>query len=114
MAVDVLKASQSRRGSVFNRVAVLSAAPIATFLALLFELLLSLGVGKTKEEFDSIMIREHAVVLFDDTLRDISALESANVRDMGNAGSEAATYRANPTSLLTPEGASRQILVETA
>jgi hypothetical protein len=27
---------------------------------------------------------------------------------------EISTYRANPTSLLTPDGASRQILVETA
>lgn len=67
---------------MLNRVAVLSTAPVATFLALLFELLLSLGVGKTKEEFDSIMISEHAVVLLDDTLRNISALESAHIRGM--------------------------------
>lgn len=67
---------------MLNRVAVLSATPIATFLTLLFELLLSFGVGKTEEEFDSVMVGEHAVILLDDTLCNVSTLESANVRNV--------------------------------
>jgi hypothetical protein len=98
---------------MFNRIAVLPTAPIPTFLALLFELLLSLGVGKTKEEFYAIMVSEHAVVLLDDTLCNFSSLEPAHVRN-NSVALEISTYRANPTSLLTPDGASRQILVETA
>jgi hypothetical protein len=116
VGADVLNATiESRhvgRRGVFHRVAVLSAAPVATFLALLLQLLLSLGVGKTEAKLDTIMLDKVAVVLADDTFGNLTGLESACVRFRETADS--ITYLAKPTSLLTPEGTSRQIFVEMA
>jgi hypothetical protein len=64
---------------VFDRVAVLSTTPIATFLTLLFELLLCFGVGEAKEELDTIMFGGDAVIFLDDTLRNITRVKSVLV-----------------------------------
>lgn len=61
---------------MFNRVAVLSAAPIATFLALLLELLLGLGISETKEQLDAIMLVESGVELSDDSLSNLARFKS--------------------------------------
>ena len=64
---------------MLDRVAVLSAAPIAAFLTLLLQLLLSFGVGETKAEFDVVMFDEVAVVFADDTLSNLTGFESASL-----------------------------------
>lgn len=43
---------------MFHRVAVFSTAPVAAFLTLLLELLLSFGVGKSEEQLDTVMLVE--------------------------------------------------------
>jgi len=82
-------------------------------LALLLELLLSFSVGKSKEEFDTILFVENTVEFLDDTFGNFAGLKSGIIRS-GNKDLAASAYLAKPTSLLTPDGASRQILVETA
>ena len=63
---------------MLDRIAVLLASPVATFLALLLQLLLSFGVSETEAELDAIMLVEHAVVLSDDTLGDLTSVEPGN------------------------------------
>ena len=61
---------------MLNRIAVLAASPVAAFLALLLELLLSLCVGKAEAELDASLLIEGTVVLSNDSLSDLSGLES--------------------------------------
>ena len=98
---------------MLNRIAILAATPVATLLTLLLELLLSFGVGEAEIEFDTIMFNKDAVELLDDTLCNLSCLKPTNVRNFIQ-GRCLTIYLANPTSLLTPDGVSRQILVEIA
>ena len=97
-----------------DRVAVFAAAPGATFLTLLLELLLGFGIGKAQVELDAAVIIDDAVEILDHTLRNFTVLESAKFQSEGRGHGAVIAYRANPTSLLTPDGASRQILVEMA
>ena len=76
MARDTLEACHGWRWSVFNRVAVLAAAPVASFLTLLLELLLSFSIGEAETEFDAGLLVEEAVVFADDTLSYLTRLES--------------------------------------
>ena len=57
---------------MLDRVAVFSAPPIATFLTLLLELLLSLGIGEAKTESDCIVLNLKAVKVFDDSLSNLA------------------------------------------
>jgi hypothetical protein len=57
---------------VFNRIGVFAASPVASFLALLLELLLSLGVGEAKAQLDTVALTEHAVVFTNDTFGDLA------------------------------------------
>lgn len=57
---------------MLDRVAVFSAPPIATFLTLLLELLLSLGIGEAKTESDCIVLNPKAVKVFDDSLSNLA------------------------------------------
>lgn len=61
---------------MLDRVAVLAAAPISAFLTLLLELLLSFGVGEAETELDACLLAEEAVVFSDDTLGNLTGLES--------------------------------------
>jgi hypothetical protein len=80
MAVHALKTSQGGRRCVLDRVAVLSTAPVASFLALLFELFLGFGVGKSKEQFNTIMLGENGMEFLDDTFCNVPGLESEGIR----------------------------------
>ena len=71
MVSETLKSSQGRRRGVFDGVAVLAASPVATFLTLLLELLLSLGVSEAETESDAIMVDWEAVKVLDDPLSDL-------------------------------------------
>ena len=113
MVRDTLETCHGRRWGMFDRVAVLAAAPVASLLALLFELFLCFGVGESKAQLDTGGLAEGAVVFPDDTLSDFARLKPGEVSDCGFRRRDAA-HLAKPTSLLTPEGTSRQILVETA
>jgi len=79
MSSDILKASECWWGRVLNRVAVFAAAPCATLLVLLLELLLFLCVGKTKTELHSRTLRKDTVEISDDTLCNLPSFESATV-----------------------------------
>lgn len=61
---------------MLDRVAVLAAAPVTSLLALLFELLLSFGVGEAETEFDASALTVNAVELSDDMLCDVTGFES--------------------------------------
>lgn len=65
---------------MFHRVAVLSAAPVATFLTLLLQLLLSFGVGETEAELNVVVLNKIAVIFADDALCDLTSLEPAILR----------------------------------
>lgn len=65
---------------MLDRVAVLAAAPVATFLTLLLQLLLCLGVGEAEAQFDTGLLAEEAMVLADDTLSYFTRLEPGMVR----------------------------------
>ena len=99
---------------MFDRVAVFTASPTATFLALLLELLLGFCVREAKVELDTGVLNRDAVVVLDDSFSDLTGFEARAEVSAKNDDGEACTYRANPTSLLTPDGLSRQILVEIA
>lgn len=64
---------------MFNRVAVFTTAPVATFLALLFQLLLGLGIGKSKEQLDAVVVGQNRMELSDDTLSNFTTLKSGKV-----------------------------------
>ena len=64
---------------MLDRVAVLAASPVATLLALLLELLLSLGVCKAKEQLDGVAIVVNRVVFSDDTFSNITGVESEGI-----------------------------------
>ena len=57
---------------MLDRVAVLAASPVATFLALLLELLLSLGIGEAEAESDAIVVDLKTVEVLDDSLSDLT------------------------------------------
>ena len=71
---------------MLDRVAVLSASPIATFLALLLQLLLSFCVSEAEAELDAIMLVEHAVVFSDDTLGNLTRIESGKCQRQHHFG----------------------------
>ena len=79
----VIAAREVWRRSVLNRVVVFAATPGATFLALLLELLLSLGVGEAKEEFDAIGFDREVVVFFDDLLSDLAGFKTVMISGEG-------------------------------
>ena len=62
---------------MFHRIAVLATPPSSTLLALLLQLLLSLGVGEAKIEFVAIVISCDTVEFFDYSLRDFTILKAA-------------------------------------
>lgn len=66
---------------MLNRVAVFTATPVATFLALLLELFLGFGIGKTKEELDAVMFGEDRVEFLDDMLCDLTSLEPERIQN---------------------------------
>jgi hypothetical protein len=102
------------RWGMFDRVAVFTASPAATFLALLLKLLLSLCIGEAEVELDACVVNRETMKVLDDSLSNFAGFK-AGVEVSGNDDEgERGTYRAKPTSLLTPDGLSRQILVETA
>lgn len=102
------------RRSMLDRVAVFTASPAAAFLALLLELLLGLGVGETKVELDTGVISCDTVEVLDDSFSNFTGFEAGFEVSESNDEGGTDAYRAKPTSLLTPDGLSRQILVETA
>lgn len=73
---DIVEARLHRRWCVFDRVAVFSTAPRSSFLALLFELLLSFGVGEAKEQLHAIGLIEDAMIVLDHSFSGISCLEA--------------------------------------
>lgn len=99
---------------MFDRVAVFTASPATAFLALLLELLLGFCVCEAKVELDTGMFNCDAVEVLDDSFGNITGFKARAEVSAKNDGGETCTYRAKPTSLLTPDGLSRQILVETA
>lgn len=99
---------------MLDRVAVFTASPVATLLTLLLELLLSFGIGESQAKLDTIMIDEVGVILSDDTLSDLTRLKSGTVSWGRRWEGQVLVYLAKPTSLETPDGTSRQILVEMA
>lgn len=76
MVAHVLQSSQGWRRGVFNRIAVFSTAPIPTFLALLFQLLLGLGVCKSKKKLDTIVFCQNRMEFSDDTLSNFATFKS--------------------------------------
>ena len=63
---------------MFDRVAVFAAAPGATFLTLLLELLLSLGIGKAQVELDPTMIVDDTVEVLDHAFCNFTGLKPAS------------------------------------
>ena len=61
---------------MLDRVIVLAAAPGATLLALLLELLLSFGVGEAKEKLDAIRLNRDIVEIFDDLFSNVASVEA--------------------------------------
>lgn len=78
MTTHALHAVEDWGRSVFDRVAVFTASPAATFLTLLFELLLSLCVSEAKVELHAVVVTCDAVEVFDDSFSDIASLEAGN------------------------------------
>jgi hypothetical protein len=99
---------------MFDRVAIFAATPGTTFLTLLLELLLSFRIGEAEIELDAAVIVGDAVEILDHALCNLTGFEPARPSVWGGGHDTDLAYRANPTSLLTPDGASRQILVEMA
>jgi hypothetical protein len=64
---------------VLNRVAIFSATPGATFLALLLELLLSFRIGEAQVELDTTWLVGDAVEVLDHMLCNFTGLETAKV-----------------------------------
>ena len=61
---------------MLDRVTVFAAAPGATFLTLLLELLLSFGIGEAEVELDATVLIDDAMKVLDYTLCDFTGLES--------------------------------------
>jgi len=99
---------------MLNRVAVFPTAPVAAFLTLLLELFLSFGIGKAKEQLDTVVLDVGRMVLLDDMFGNLSCFESGQSQIGNLRCCNKMEYLAKPTSLLTPDGTSRQILVEMA
>ena len=74
---------------MFDRVTVFTASPAATFLALLLELLLSLGVCKAKIELDAVVIGCDTVEVLDDSFSNVPTLEAGF--DISNGDDEQLT-----------------------
>ena len=72
---------------MLDRVAVFPAAPVTTFLALLLELLLSLGVGKAEAELHAIMVDWEAMEVLDGSFSNFTGLKSVVV-SMDNDSAE--------------------------
>lgn len=98
--------------AVLDRIIILLAAPDALLALLSFQLLLSLGIGEAKAEFDTILGRNHVEIL-QDLFRSFSILESGKFNKLLSTVTEG-TYLAKPTSLLTPVISSRTIFSDTA
>lgn len=94
-----------------NREVILASTVRTAFVALLLQKLLSLGIGETQEELDSVGT-DDVVAFVEDLLGDVAGFEARAVVSMTTIKSED-TYRANPTSLLTPVFSSRLIFSET-
>jgi hypothetical protein len=62
---------------VFDRVAVFAAAPRPTFLALLFELLLSFGIGEAEVQLDATVVVDSTVEVLDYALCEFAGFETA-------------------------------------
>lgn len=79
MTGDALQTSHGWRRSVLNRVGVFTASPVAAFLALLLELLLSFGISEAKTKLDPVTLAENAVKLANNTFSNFARLKSAHV-----------------------------------
>lgn len=110
---SIVESSQSWRRCVLYRVAVFSASPGSSLLTLKLELFLSLGVSKSEEELDPVVLCQNTVVVSDDMLSDFTGFKSGPILAYVRS-EEMITDLAKPTSLLTPEGVSLQIFVEIA
>ena len=67
---------------MLDRVAVFSASPVATFLTLLLELLLSLGVSEAEEQLHAIMFVENGMKLSNNSFCNVAILEPGRVSKM--------------------------------
>lgn len=61
---------------MLHRVAVFSASPRSSLLTLKLELLLGLGISKSEEELDTIMVCQDTVIVLDDMLSNFSRFKS--------------------------------------
>ena len=68
---------------MFDRVTVFAAAPGPTFLALLFELLLSFGIGEAEVQLDATVVVGGTVEVLDYALCNFAGFETAKKSVLG-------------------------------
>jgi hypothetical protein len=68
---------------VLDRVAVFAAAPGPTFLTLLFELLLSFGIGEAEVQLDATVVVGSTVEVLDYALCNFAGFETAKELVLG-------------------------------
>jgi hypothetical protein len=77
LLTETLQATNGRRWSVLDRVAVFAAAPDPTFLTLLLELLLSFGIGEAEVQLDATVVIDSTVEVLDYTFRNFAGFETS-------------------------------------
>lgn len=92
---NLLESSEGWRRSVLDRIAVLAAAPGATFLRLLFQLLLSLGIGETKVKLDSVMLDNECMKLSNDSFGNVATFEPREISECWKRGTADSPSKAN-------------------
>ena len=70
---------------MLDRIAVLAAAPVASFLALLLELLLCLGIGEAEAELDRVVLNYIAVELANNTFRNLTSFKSVWISELNQS-----------------------------
>ena len=85
---NTLQTTHRWRRSVLDRVSVLMRTPRTTFLALLLELFLRLGICKAKIQFDPINVGCDTVEILDDSLSNLTAFKARHVRNWYSSGAE--------------------------
>jgi hypothetical protein len=83
LLTETLQATNGRRWSVLDRVAIFATAPGPTFLTLLLELLLSFGVGEAEVQLDATVVIGSAVKVLDYMLRNFAGFETAKRVSIG-------------------------------
>jgi hypothetical protein len=83
LLAETLQATNGRRWSVLDRVAVFAAAPGPTFLTLLLELLLSFGIGEAEVQLDATVVIDSTVEVLDYPLRNFAGFETAKRVSIG-------------------------------